>query len=92
MDNLKPNERSLWTHWNSKTPREVAREAAAKGEPALSLALRHLEHRLAWDATTTSKWFRTEVNLDLFNLYVYYLCGIIHLLMSFRYIPGYCSF
>lgn len=60
MDNLNPNERNVWSHWETKTSREVVREAAAKGV-YITLAYKYLEHKNGWDNATAKEWFTAEV-------------------------------
>lgn len=65
MEGLTQNEKIVWSCWETKTLREVVREAAAKGTH-IALAHRFLEFKQSWDVSTTEAWFTAEVSLNLF--------------------------
>lgn len=69
MEGLTQNEKIVWSCWETKTLREVVREAAAKGTH-IALAHRFLQCKQSWDASTTKDWFTAEVGSDLLDVYV----------------------
>ncbi|XP_028159191.1 spatacsin isoform X2 [Ostrinia furnacalis] len=60
MEGLTQNEKIIWSCWEEKAPRDVVREAAAKGTH-LSLCLKYLMHKNSWNETTATDWFLAEV-------------------------------
>lgn len=61
MEGLTQNEKIIWSCWEEKSPREVVREAAAKGTH-INLAIRYLEHKNNWNDDTAKNWFYAEVS------------------------------
>lgn len=79
MEGLNQNERIIWSCWETKTPREVVREAAAKGTH-LNLAYKFLETKQNWDRETAVEWFTSEVILLIENIHfvfysIYFISG-----------------
>ncbi|CAG9783834.1 unnamed protein product [Diatraea saccharalis] len=60
MDGLSQNEKIIWSCWEEKSPRDVVREAAAKGTH-ISLCMKYLMHKNGWNESTASDWFMAEV-------------------------------
>ncbi|KAJ0180601.1 hypothetical protein K1T71_004005 [Dendrolimus kikuchii] len=60
MEGLTQNERIIWTCWEEKSPRDVVREAAAKGSH-IALAVSYLMEKNSWSESTAKDWFMAEV-------------------------------
>ncbi|KAG7307274.1 hypothetical protein JYU34_007437 [Plutella xylostella] len=60
MEALTQNEKSIWSCWEEKSPREVVREAAAKGT-LINLAIKYLQYKNSWNDETAKDWFFAEV-------------------------------
>ncbi|XP_068629577.1 spatacsin isoform X2 [Battus philenor] len=60
MDGLTQNEKIIWSCWEEKTPRDVVREAAAKGTH-INLAIQYLMHKNSWSESSSKEWFLAEV-------------------------------
>ncbi|XP_041977836.1 spatacsin [Aricia agestis] len=60
MEGLSQNEKIIWKCWDDKSPRDVVREAAAKGT-YINLAIKYLMAKNSWNETTAKDWFTTEV-------------------------------
>lgn len=60
MEGLTQNEKIIWSCWEEKTPRDVVREAAAKGTH-LNLCLKYLMHKNNLDESAATDWFLAEV-------------------------------
>lgn len=89
MEGLNQNERIVWSCWETKTPREVVREAASKGTH-LNLAYKYLETKLNWDKSTAVEWFTSEVMFHIENMYFF---TIVYILYAFgRFSPGLSSY
>lgn len=67
MEGLTQNEKIIWSCWKEKSPRDVVREAAAKGTH-IELAITYLKEKNGWNESTAREWFLAEVN----NLYILY--------------------
>ncbi|GBP24773.1 Spatacsin [Eumeta japonica] len=67
MEGLSQNEKIIWSCWEEKSPRDVVREAAAKGTH-IKLALKYLEHRNGWSESTAKEWFQAEVSAWIVQL------------------------
>lgn len=65
MEGLTQNEKIIWSCWKEKSPRDVVREAAAKGTH-IELAITYLKEKNGWNESTAREWFLAEVN----NLYI----------------------
>lgn len=62
------NEKIIWACWEDKSPREVVREAAAKGSH-INLAIKFLMARNSWNESTATDWFMAEVCNHWSNIY-----------------------
>ncbi|RVE48988.1 hypothetical protein evm_006346 [Chilo suppressalis] len=60
MEGISQNEKIIWSCWEEKSPRDVVREAAAKGTH-ISLCLKYLMHKNNWNESTATDWFMAEV-------------------------------
>ncbi|KAJ2952675.1 hypothetical protein O0L34_g7014 [Tuta absoluta] len=60
MEELSQNEKIIWSCWEEKAPRDVAREAAAKGTH-IALAIKYLINKNGWNEATAREWFMAEV-------------------------------
>ncbi|XP_059057063.1 uncharacterized protein LOC131850735 [Achroia grisella] len=60
MEGLTQNEKIIWSCWDEKSPRDVAREAAAKGTH-INLAIKYLMEKNVWNEITAKDWFMAEV-------------------------------
>lgn len=61
MEGLTQNEKIMWSCWEEKTPRDVVREAAAKGTH-INLAVKYLMNKNDWSEDIARDWFLAEVN------------------------------
>lgn len=73
MEALTQNEKSIWSCWEEKSPREVVREAAAKGT-LINLAIKYLQYKNSWNDETAKDWFFAEV---IFRYYFYFVLSIV---------------
>lgn len=62
MEGMTQNDKILWNCWEEKSPREVVREAAAKGTH-IKLAIKFLMNKNGWNESTTMEWFHAEVTV-----------------------------
>lgn len=62
MEGLNQNEKVIWSCWEEKSPRDVVREAAAKGTH-LTLAIKYLMEKNSWNEESARDWFIAEVIL-----------------------------
>ncbi|XP_052757536.1 uncharacterized protein LOC113517240 [Galleria mellonella] len=60
MEDLTQNEKIIWTCWDEKSPRDVVREAAAKGTH-INLAIKYLMEKNVWNESIAKEWFIAEV-------------------------------
>ncbi|XP_053623631.1 uncharacterized protein LOC128682796 [Plodia interpunctella] len=60
MEGLTQNEKIIWSCWEDKSPRDVVREAAAKGTH-INLAIKYLMAINSWPEVTAREWFLAEV-------------------------------
>ncbi|XP_046964656.1 spatacsin isoform X3 [Vanessa cardui] len=60
MEGLSQNEKIVWNCWEDKSPRDVVREAAAKGTH-INLAIKYLKVKNSWSESTARDWFMAEV-------------------------------
>ncbi|XP_026744645.1 spatacsin [Trichoplusia ni] len=60
MEGLTQNEKIIWSCWKEKSPRDVVREAAAKGTH-IELAISYLMDKNGWNESTARDWFLAEV-------------------------------
>ncbi|XP_013195896.1 spatacsin [Amyelois transitella] len=60
MEGLTHNEKIIWSCWEDKSPRDVVREAAAKGTH-INLAVKYLMAFNSWTEVTAREWFLAEV-------------------------------
>lgn len=60
MEGLTQNEKIIWSCWEDKSPRDVVREAAAKGSH-IGLAISYLMQKNSWSESTAKDWFTAEV-------------------------------
>ncbi|CAH2073718.1 unnamed protein product, partial [Iphiclides podalirius] len=60
MEGLTQNERIIWSCWEEKSPRDVVREAAAKGTH-INLAIKYLMNKNSWSESSSRDWFLAEV-------------------------------
>lgn len=60
MEGLTQNEKIIWSCWEEKSPRDVAREAAAKGTH-IALAVKYLMSKNNWTEEIANDWFLAEV-------------------------------
>ncbi|KAM3963039.1 LOW QUALITY PROTEIN: spatacsin [Aphomia sociella] len=60
MEGLTQNEKIIWSCWDEKSPRDVVREAAAKGTH-INLAIKYLMEKNVWNELTAKDWFLAEV-------------------------------
>ncbi|XP_052737622.1 spatacsin isoform X2 [Bicyclus anynana] len=60
MESLSQNEKIIWNCWEEKSPRDVVREAAAKGTH-VKLAIKYLMIKNSWSESTAQDWFMAEV-------------------------------
>ncbi|KAG6442693.1 spatacsin [Manduca sexta] len=60
MEGLAHDEEIIWSCWEQKSPRDVVREAAAKGTH-IALATKYLMHKNSWSESTAKDWFVAEV-------------------------------
>ncbi|CAH0701733.1 unnamed protein product [Spodoptera exigua] len=60
MEGLTQNEKIIWSCWKEKSPRDVVREAAAKGTH-IELAITYLKEKNGWNDATAREWFLAEV-------------------------------
>ncbi|XP_047021762.1 spatacsin isoform X1 [Helicoverpa zea] len=60
MEGLTQNEKIIWACWKEKSPRDVVREAAAKGTH-IELAITYLKEKNGWNESTAREWFLAEV-------------------------------
>lgn len=60
MEGLTQNEKIIWSVWEEKSPRDVVREAAAKGTH-INLAVKYLMAKNGWNEQTARDWFMAEV-------------------------------
>lgn len=65
MEGLTQNEKIIWSCWEEKSPREVVREAAAKGTH-INLAIKYLMNKNSWNESSSMEWFLSEVNILYF--------------------------
>lgn len=61
MEGLTQNEKIVWNCWEQKSPREVVREAAAKGTH-INLAIKYLKLKNSWSESIARDWFMAEVS------------------------------
>lgn len=66
MEGLTQNEKIIWSCWDEKSPRDVVREAAAKGSH-INLAVKYLMHKNSWNEATAKEWFMAEVSLIVYQ-------------------------
>lgn len=64
MEGLTQNEKIIWSCWEEKSPRDVVREAAAKGTH-IDLAIQYLMQKNSWTESSSREWFLAEVFIDL---------------------------
>lgn len=62
MEGLNQNEKVIWSCWEEKSPRDVVREAAAKGTH-LTLAIKYLMEKNSWNEESARDWFIAEVKV-----------------------------
>ncbi|CAH2086346.1 unnamed protein product [Euphydryas editha] len=60
MEGLSQNEKIVWNCWEQKSPRDVVREAAAKGSH-INLAIKYLKVKNSWSESIAREWFMAEV-------------------------------
>ncbi|KAJ8725713.1 hypothetical protein PYW08_003896 [Mythimna loreyi] len=60
MEGLTQNEKIIWSCWKEKSPRDVVREAAAKGTH-IELSITYLMEKNGWSESTAREWFLAEV-------------------------------
>ncbi|XP_047512277.1 spatacsin [Pieris napi] len=60
MEGLTQNEKIIWHSWELKSPRDVVREAAAKGTH-IGLAIKFLMKKNTWNEPIAQDWFIAEV-------------------------------
>ncbi|CAK1545304.1 unnamed protein product [Leptosia nina] len=60
MEGLTQNEKIIWSSWELKSPRDVVREAAAKGTH-INLAIQYLMKKNGWNESIAQDWFTAEV-------------------------------
>ncbi|KPI91567.1 Spatacsin [Papilio xuthus] len=60
MEGLTQNEKIIWSCWEEKSPRDVVREAAAKGTH-IDLAIQYLMQKNSWTESSSREWFSAEV-------------------------------
>ncbi|XP_034840760.1 spatacsin [Maniola hyperantus] len=60
MEGLSQNEKIIWNCWEEKSPRDMVREAAAKGTH-INLAIKYLMSKNSWSESTAQDWFMAEV-------------------------------
>lgn len=60
MEGLTQNEKIIWHSWELKSPRDVVREAAAKGTHII-LAIKFLMKKNSWNEPVARDWFTAEV-------------------------------
>lgn len=70
MEGITQKEKIIWCCWEDKSPRDVVREAAAKGTH-INLAIKFLIARNSWNESTASDWFMAEVS-DFWCIYFVY--------------------
>lgn len=63
MESLNQKEKIIWSCWEEKSPREVVREAAAKGTH-ITLAIKFLMENNGWNELTANDWFNAEVSFS----------------------------
>lgn len=66
MEGLTQNEKIIWSCWEQKSPREVVREAAAKGTH-VTMAIKYLMEKNSWNELTATDWFLAEVRNKPFH-------------------------
>lgn len=60
MEGITHKEKIIWSYWEEKSPRDVVREAAAKGTH-IELAITYLISKNSWSESTARDWFMAEV-------------------------------
>lgn len=63
-EQLSQNDKIIWSCWESKSAKDVVREAAAKGTH-INLAVKFLMEKNGWNESTARDWFLAEV-IDLY--------------------------
>lgn len=59
-EQLSQNDKIIWSCWEAKSHKDVAREAAAKGTH-INLAIKFLMMKNGWNESTATDWFFAEV-------------------------------